>query len=318
VVVLYRGIKDDIQCDTSLGQNWNFGNVAYHYARKKFNLLTGGSHAVSESVAETLLRALCVQRGARTWEIGCGRPALAAAISACTAQAVICTDVLDTYAQLTDIASSEMSTRDVGVNKTVFAAASWLKWEDIGGPFTDWQHYKPNGPDLLGLLKKMFPDNKFPDGVTLQGIESLAKPVRAARRPRNAPRSESDESSGSGPDETGSESDGSGSGQDETGSESDGSGSGQDGSGSGSDESSAGTTDEVVPRDGIQWQNESDVDYGREETDMVESGTVADDFWTRTNLSTGGSNSGEDSAGDDDALIVGRSNSNRKMKVINS
>jgi hypothetical protein len=172
VVVLYRG-------DWQPGPHASFDEKCFHaraafqYALQKFKLLTGGSHAVPESAMLKLLSAMNMTREAKTWEIGCGRPGLAAAISAATGQCVLCTDIGDVYAGLKDIAHNEMGLRDLSANRVCFLTANKLTWDElleISRNKTG--EYLPKGAKLLGALKSMYPADP-----ALLSVQSLGKVV---------------------------------------------------------------------------------------------------------------------------------------------
>jgi hypothetical protein len=170
VVVLYRG-------DWQPGPHSSFDDkcfharAAFHYALRKFSLLTGGSHAVQEEAMLKLLSAMNMTREAKTWEIGCGRPGLAAAISAATGQCVMCTDIDDVYDGLKDTACNEMGLRDLNANRICFGIATKLTWDELLEISQDKKgEYLPRGKKLLAALKDMYPSD-----ATLLPLQTLGK-----------------------------------------------------------------------------------------------------------------------------------------------
>jgi hypothetical protein len=159
--------------------------VAYNRAQEKFGNVTGGAHAVSEDVMFELIAAMNMSTGAVTWEIGCGLPALAAAISAVTAQDVLCTDVEKTYEYLLNVATTEMGLRELEANRKCFHATNQLSVEELSGLLNKKGEYVPSGPKLLQVLKA-----KYAEDAELQAITSLRKvskkktPVSGAKRAR--------------------------------------------------------------------------------------------------------------------------------------
>jgi hypothetical protein len=85
--------------------------VAYASAEKVFGLLTGGSHPVSLDSALELISVMNIVRGSVVWEIGCGVPVLAAAMSSVTRNAVLCTDIGDTFQLLMGVSVTRMGKR---------------------------------------------------------------------------------------------------------------------------------------------------------------------------------------------------------------
>jgi hypothetical protein len=117
-----------------------------------------------------LIGAMNMTPGARTWEIGCGLPALAAAISAATSHNVLCTDIDDTYEYICNVATTEMRLRDLAANKRCFELANKLSWEELACLRNNKDKYAPDGPKLLSVVK-----GKFAKDPVLQNVEKLGK-----------------------------------------------------------------------------------------------------------------------------------------------
>ena len=98
--------------------------LAYKYAKAKFGLLTTGTHSVSFPVATRLITAMGLRPNDVVWEIGCGRPALAAAQSAYTGQQVLCTDTPEITKSIMEIVHILMDKRDVLTNRQTFQSVS--------------------------------------------------------------------------------------------------------------------------------------------------------------------------------------------------
>jgi hypothetical protein len=111
VVVLFRGAHQPAASFGLLERRRCA--VAYASAEKVFGLLTGGSHPVSLDSALELISVMNIVRGSVVWEIGCGVPVLAAAMSSVTRNAVLCTDIGDTFLLLMGVSVTRMEKRIV-------------------------------------------------------------------------------------------------------------------------------------------------------------------------------------------------------------
>jgi hypothetical protein len=168
-VVLYRG-SWVAGPDDSFEDKQHHARAAYKNAQVKFGDVTGGAHAVTKGVMLRLIGAMNMTPGARTWEIGCGLPALAAAISAATSHDVLCTDIDDTYEYICNVATTEMRLRDLAANKRCFELANKLSWEELACLRNNKDKYAPDGPKLLSVIK-----GKFAKDPVLQNVEKLGK-----------------------------------------------------------------------------------------------------------------------------------------------
>jgi hypothetical protein len=117
-----------------------------------------------------LIGAMNMTPGARTWEIGCGLPALAAAISAATSQDVLCTDLDDTYEYICNVSTTEMRLRELAANRRCFELANKLSWEELACLRSTKDKYVPDGPQLLSVVKA-----KFANDPLLQKVDKLGR-----------------------------------------------------------------------------------------------------------------------------------------------
>jgi hypothetical protein len=99
--------------------------IAYAFAERYFRGLAGGVHAVDFQCATSLIAAMNIGRGSRTWEIGCGVPRLAAAVSAVSGTTVLCTDLPDKIAEMKNLIVQQlMKNRHVGNSFALFERLS--------------------------------------------------------------------------------------------------------------------------------------------------------------------------------------------------
>jgi hypothetical protein len=124
--------------------------VAYDAAERAFELLPGGSHPVSFGAAQSLIKTMNICRGEAVWEIGCGVPVLAAAISSVTCKVVLCTDIDPVFKSITDIVTTAMEHRIVDRAIELFTVE--MLTMDLGHYISSISPFSDISPSLRLLL----------------------------------------------------------------------------------------------------------------------------------------------------------------------
>jgi hypothetical protein len=151
VVVLYRGAHGSGGLSHIDPYQRKTCAVAYRWAEVKFSLVLGGSHAVSYNAALKLITAMNITIGQTVWDIGCGVPALAAAISAVTACVVLCTDLGTTFKIIKDVCKEEMRHRVMKRNEEA-CMVDLLALNDLEGYVDSLTPYTEGVPNLASLI----------------------------------------------------------------------------------------------------------------------------------------------------------------------
>jgi TusA-related sulfurtransferase len=161
-VVLYRGAHGSGASSHIDAYHRKACAVAYRWAEVKFSLVLGGSHAVSYDAALKLITAMNITLEQTVWEIGCGVPALAAAMSAGTARVVLCTDLGATFQVIKEVCKKEMRNRVMKQNEEAclveLRALSDLEgYADSLTPFTE---QVPSVASLITAMNAQIPQER--------------------------------------------------------------------------------------------------------------------------------------------------------------
>jgi len=132
--------------------------LAYRYINAFFHNITGGSHPLGPKSALELIYAINPQPDHTVWEIGCGVPVLAGALSASmNSGRVICTDIDEVFAQLRTVVAASMHNRRVAAIEALTAA---LKEQEKKEP-VDYDKYQAIFPEPFALGNNVLVNIKF-------------------------------------------------------------------------------------------------------------------------------------------------------------